>query len=180
MRLPARPPATSAPLWSKSWDGAAGYLALMSAMATGADWALIPESPPDVDNWEEQDVRGAARRAAMGRRDSIVIVAEGAQDRNGNQITADYVRQVLEERLGEDVRITILGHVQRGGSPSAYDRIMSTLMGVAAVDEVLTAGPDTSRCLIGMKGNQIVTRAADGMCRQDAARSTRRLQSLRL
>ena len=68
-----------------------GYLALMSALATGADWALIPESPPDVDNWEEKmcEVLSAGRKA--GRRDSIVIVAEGAIDRNGNEITADYV-----------------------------------------------------------------------------------------
>jgi 6-phosphofructokinase 1 len=50
---------------------------------------------------------------------------------------------VLGERLKEDVRVTILGHVQRGGSPSAYDRIMSTLVGEAAVDEVLNAQPDT-------------------------------------
>jgi len=55
---------------------------------------------------------------AAGRRDSIVVVAEGATDRVGNRISGDYVRQVLEERLGEDTRVTILGHVQRGGTPS--------------------------------------------------------------
>jgi 6-phosphofructokinase 1 len=63
---------------------------------------------------------------------------------------------VLAERLQEDVRVTILGHVQRGGSPSAYDRIMSTLVGEAAVDEVLSAEPDTPARLIGMKGNRVV------------------------
>jgi 6-phosphofructokinase 1 len=133
-----------------------GYLTLMSALATGADWALIPESPPDVDDWESKmcEVLHAGREA--GRRDSIVIVAEGAIDRYGRKITADHVCKVLAERLHEDVRVTILGHVQRGGSPSAYDRVMSTLVGVAAVDEVLTATPETPARMIGMKGNRVV------------------------
>jgi 6-phosphofructokinase 1 len=133
-----------------------GYLALMSALATGADWALIPESPPDVDNWEDKMCEVLHAGRAAGRRDSIVIVAEGAIDRNGSKITAEHVCNVLAERLKEDVRVTILGHVQRGGSPSAYDRIMSTLVGEAAVDEVLGAGPDTPARLIGMKGNRVV------------------------
>jgi len=132
-----------------------GYLALMSALATGADWALIPESPPDVDNWEDKmcEVLKAGRSA--GRRDSIVIVAEGAIDRDGNPISAEYVRQVLEEQLHEDVRTTILGHVQRGGAPSAYDRTMSTLVGVAAVEEILNATAESTPQLIGMKGNRV-------------------------
>lgn len=132
-----------------------GYLALMSALATGADWALIPESPPDVDNWEEKMCEVLHAGRAAGRRDSIVIVAEGAIDRNGNKISSEHVREVLAERLKEDVRVTILGHVQRGGSPSGYDRIMSTLVGVAAVDEVLSANPDTPARMIGMKGNRV-------------------------
>lgn len=132
-----------------------GYLALMSALATGADWALIPESPPDVDNWEEKMCEVLKAGRAAGRRDSIVIVAEGAIDRNGNEITAEYVQQVLAERLHEDVRTTILGHVQRGGAPSAYDRTMSTLVGVAAVDEILNADANSTPQLIGMKGNRV-------------------------
>ena len=133
-----------------------GYLALMSALATGADWVLIPESPPDVENWEDKmcEVLQAGRSA--GRRDSIVIVAEGAIDRHGNEISTEYVRRVLEERLHEEVRATILGHVQRGGAPSAYDRTMSTLVGVAAVDELLSASGDSVPQLIGMKGNRVV------------------------
>lgn len=87
-----------------------------------------------------------------------MIVAEGAIDRNGNKITAEHVRQVLAERLQEDVRVTILGHVQRGGSPSAYHRAMSTLVGEAAVDEVLTAEADTPARTIGMKGNRVNAR----------------------
>ena len=79
----------------------------------------------------------------------------GPIDRNGKAITSDYVRQLLADRLHEDVRVTILGHVQRGGSPSAYDRVMSTLVGVAAVDEVLTATPETPARMIGMKANRV-------------------------
>ncbi len=92
----------------------------------------------------------------MGRRDNIVIVAEGAQDRNGNPISSEYVRQVLAKGLGEDVRITVLGHVQRGGSPSAYDRNLSTIMGVEAVDAVLEATPDSESVLIAIRNNEIV------------------------
>jgi len=134
----------------------AGYLALMSAIATGADWVLIPESPPDVDNWEDKMCEVLKAGRAAGRRNSMVIVAEGALDRNGAKISADYVQQVLVERLQEDARVTILGHVQRGGSPSAYDRIMSTLLGVAAVDELLDGAPNAEPQLIGVHGNRVV------------------------
>ncbi len=134
---------------------ACGYLALMSALATGADWVLIPESPPDVDNWEETMCEVLKAGRATGRRDSIVIIAEGACDRYGNHIDSHYVQKVLEERLGEDTRVTILGHVQRGGSPSAYDRNMSTLCGHAAVEEILSAGPGSEPVLIGIKDNRI-------------------------
>jgi 6-phosphofructokinase 1 len=142
-----------------------GYLALMGAIASGADWALIPENPPEVDDWEAAmcQVLKAGREA--GRRDSIVMVAEGAHDRQGRPISGEYVRQVLEERLGEDVRVTILGHVQRGGSPSAFDRTMSTLIGHAAVQEVLAAAPDSEPMLIGMRDNRI-TRAPLMQCVQ--------------
>lgn len=132
-----------------------GYLALMSALATGADWVLIPENPPDVENWEEKMCQVLKAGRMAGRRDSIVIVAEGAIDRNGAKITADYVRQVLEHHLHEDVRTTILGHVQRGGAPSAYDRTMSTLVGVAAVNELLNTTAESTPQLIGVKGNRV-------------------------
>lgn len=133
-----------------------GYLALMGAIATGADWVLIPESPPNVDNWEEKMCDVLQNGRNIGRRDSIVIIAEGAQDRHGNRISSDYVRQVLQERLREDARITILGHVQRGGSPTAFDRNLSTLMGVAAVDALCSGHYDGRASLVGIKGNKIV------------------------
>jgi 6-phosphofructokinase 1 len=134
---------------------ACGYLALMSALATGADWVLIPESPPDVESWEDTMCSVLKAGRATGRRDSIVIVAEGAIDRNGNHISPDYVKQVLEERLQEDTRVTILGHVQRGGAPTAFDRNMSTLAGYRAVEELLAARPDDEAYVIGIRDNRI-------------------------
>jgi 6-phosphofructokinase 1 len=135
-----------------------GYLALMSAIAGGADWVLIPESPPDTDDWESTlcEVLAAGRKA--GRRDSIVVVAEGARDRKGNPITGSHVARMLSERLGEEVRVTILGHIQRGGAPSAFDRWMSTLIGNAAVEELLSATPEREPQLIGMRYNRIRSR----------------------
>jgi 6-phosphofructokinase 1 len=131
-----------------------GYLALTSAIAGGTDYALIPEHPP-AEGWEDRMCEMLRNGRAAGRRDSIVVVAEGATDRAGHPISADYVRQVLEERLGEDTRVTILGHVQRGGTPSAYDRWMSTLVGHAAVEELLAATPDSEPQLIGVRYNRI-------------------------
>jgi 6-phosphofructokinase 1 len=133
-----------------------GYLALMSAIATGANWVLIPESPPDVDDWEESMCQALSAGRAIGRRHSIVVVSEGARDRHGDPITSQYVKQVLEERLAEDTRVTVLGHVQRGGSPSAFDRRLSTMLGHAAVDEILSAAPDAEPQLIGIRQHQII------------------------
>jgi len=115
-----------------------GYLALMSAVATGANWVFIPEYPPTSENWEQEMCDALTAGRAVGRRNSTVIVAEGARDRNGKPITSDYIKQVLEERIHADTRVTILGHVQRGGSPSAYERIMSTIVGHAAAETLLT------------------------------------------
>ena len=133
-----------------------GYLALMGALASGADWALIPCSPPEGEHWEARMCEVLKTGRAAGRRDSIVILAEGAQDQQGNRLTSTYIKQVLEERLGEDVRISILGHMQRGGSPSAFDRNLSTLLGYAAVEAIRTATSETPPVLIGMRGNRII------------------------
>lgn len=131
-----------------------GYLALMSAVAGGCDYVFVPELPPAA-GWEDDMCRKLQAGRAAGRRDSLVIVAEGAQDREGNQITAAHVCDVLEERLGEDARVTILGHVQRGGRPSAYDRWMPTLLGYAAAQEVLRATPESEPHIIGVRHNRI-------------------------
>lgn len=131
-----------------------GYLALMSAVAGGADFVLVPEQPPEP-GWEDRMCADLKAGRKAGRRDSIVIVAEGATDRQGNPIKADYVRQVLIDRLNEDARVTILGHVQRGGTPSAYDRWASTWLGYNAVHEVLTATPDSEGRVIATRSNRI-------------------------
>ena len=140
-----------------------GYLALMSGLASGADWILIPENPPNLPNWEDKMCEVLRKGRQMGRRDSVVVVAEGARDRDGNPISSAYVKQVLEEKLGEDTRVTILGHVQRGGSPSAFDRNLSTLLGAAAVEAILEGRLDDGVPVIGMRGNKI-TRTALSVC----------------
>ncbi len=132
-----------------------GYLALMGAIAGGADYVLLPECPP-ADGWEEELARLVGQRRAAGRRDCIVVVAEGACDRHGQRITTEYVRQMLQNQLGEETRSTILGHVQRGGAPSGFDRWMSTIVGSAAVDEVLGANFDTGPRLIGLRFNRVM------------------------
>ncbi|WP_420645588.1 6-phosphofructokinase [Candidatus Leptofilum sp.] len=138
-----------------------GYLALMGAMAGGADWVFIPENPPDLDNWEDKmcEVMRLGREA--GRRDIIVMVAEGAQDRDGKPVTSEYVKEVLESRLGEETRITVLGHVQRGGAPSAFDRNLSTLLGAAAVDHLLAANSHEKPFVMGIRGNKITRTPLD-------------------
>lgn len=133
-----------------------GYLALYGALATGADWVLIPEAPPDVDNWQEVMVERLKAGTKAGRRDHIVIMAEGAQDRYGNYIGSTDVQHVLEEGLGEEVRTTVLGHVQRGGRPSAYDRNLATLLGYEAVIAILEAKPEDEPILVGTKANTII------------------------
>jgi 6-phosphofructokinase 1 len=131
-----------------------GYLALMSAIAGGADYAFIPENPPP-EGWQDELCERLRAGRAAGRRDSIVVVAEGARDRAGNPITSQDVRDLLQDRLGEDTRVTILGHVQRGGAPSAYDRWMPTIVGHAAALEVVNAGPDHEPQLIGVRNHRV-------------------------
>ncbi|MFT3891294.1 MAG: 6-phosphofructokinase [Anaerolineales bacterium] len=132
-----------------------GYLALMGALACGADWVLIPEAPPDVENWQDVLIERLRAGRKAGRRDSIVIIAEGARDRNGQYIGSTEVSRVLEEKLKEEVRITVLGHVQRGGKPSAFDRTLSTLMGHEAVNTILAAKPEDEPVVIGIRNNRM-------------------------
>ncbi|MBK8490422.1 MAG: 6-phosphofructokinase [Saprospirales bacterium] len=133
-----------------------GYLALMAGLACSADWVFIPEIPPTPGEWEDQMCALLKSGRESGRRDSIVILAEGARDTEGKLISCDYVKEVLEDRLGEDCRITILGHVQRGGAPSAYDRYMTTMLGCAAVDKIRTSSADDEPLLIGVQENDII------------------------
>ncbi|XP_077077928.1 ATP-dependent 6-phosphofructokinase, platelet type isoform X1 [Siphateles boraxobius] len=132
-----------------------GYLALVSALACGADWVLIPEMPPK-DGWEEQMCHKLSESRLRGSRLNIIIVAEGATDRNGNPISSNEVKDLVVRCLGFDTRVTILGHVQRGGTPSAFDRILASRMGVEAVLALLEASPGTPACVVSLCGNQAV------------------------
>ncbi len=132
-----------------------GYLALMSCLSGTAHWVFLPESPPETDDWESLMCEVIAAGRAAGRRHSMIIIAEGSRDRFGNPITSAHLSKVLEERLGEDARVTILGHVQRGGAPSAFDRWMSTLVGHAAAQELLTNDPAAEPQVIGMRYNRV-------------------------
>uniref|UniRef100_A0A8C1DJG6 6-phosphofructokinase type C n=1 Tax=Cyprinus carpio carpio TaxID=630221 RepID=A0A8C1DJG6_CYPCA len=132
-----------------------GYLALVSALACGADWVLIPEMPPK-DGWEEQMCHKLSESRLRGSRLNIIIVAEGATDRHGNPISSNTVKDLVVRCLGFDTRVTILGHVQRGGTPSAFDRILASRMGVEAVLALLEASPGTPACVVSLCGNQAV------------------------
>lgn len=132
-----------------------GYLALFGALASGADWVLIPEAPPDVDDWQGVMVERLKAGTKAGRRDHIIMMAEGARDRDGNYIGSTDVQKVLEQALGEEVRVTVLGHVQRGGRPSAYDRNLATRLGHEAVITLLKAKPEDEPVVMRSKANRI-------------------------
>ncbi|KAM6900588.1 ATP-dependent 6-phosphofructokinase, platelet type isoform 2-T2 [Xenentodon cancila] len=132
-----------------------GYLALVSALACGADWVLIPEMPPE-DGWEEKMCQKLSATRSRGTRLNIIIVAEGAIDRHGKPITSSFVKDLVVKCLGFDTRVTILGHVQRGGTPSAFDRILASRMGVEAVLALLETTANTPACVVSLCGNQSV------------------------
>ncbi|EAU32716.1 6-phosphofructokinase alpha subunit [Aspergillus terreus NIH2624] len=133
-----------------------GWLALMAAISTGADWLFIPEMPPK-DGWEDAmcDII-TKNRTERGKRRTIVIIAEGAQDRQLNKISSNTIKDILTKRLGLDTRTTVLGHTQRGGAACAYDRWLSTLQGVEAVRAVLDMKPDTPSPVITIRENKIM------------------------
>ncbi|XP_018613258.1 ATP-dependent 6-phosphofructokinase, platelet type-like isoform X3 [Scleropages formosus] len=132
-----------------------GYLALVSALACGADWVFIPEMPPE-DGWEEQMCQKLSECRSRGSRLNIILVAEGAIDRHGKPITSSTVKDLVVRCLGFDTRVTILGHVQRGGTPSAFDRILASRMGVEAVLALLETTANTPACVVSLCGNQAV------------------------
>uniref|UniRef100_A0A3B3BQ76 Phosphofructokinase, muscle b n=1 Tax=Oryzias melastigma TaxID=30732 RepID=A0A3B3BQ76_ORYME len=122
---------------------------------TIADWVFIPEMPPD-EGWEDHLCRRLTEQRGRGSRLNIIIVAEGAIDRHGKPITCDLIKELVSKKLGFDTRTTILGHVQRGGTPSAFDRILASRMGVEAVMALLEATPDTPACVVSLSGNMAV------------------------
>ncbi|XP_064183630.1 phosphofructokinase, liver b [Anguilla rostrata] len=129
-----------------------GYLAVVSALASGADW--LYGGPRRW--WDAPCLTRAVllQSRSKGSRLNIVIIAEGAIDKNGKPITSGYVKDLVVKRLAYDTRVTVLGHVQRGGTPSAFDRVLSSKMGVEAVVALLEATPETPACVIGLSGNQ--------------------------
>ena len=124
----------------------AGWIALHSGLAGGADVILIPEIPFDID----EVCRLIARRHQRGRPFSIVVVAEGAIPKQGTMAVATgeldefghprlggighQLEREIESRTGFETRATVLGHVQRGGTPTAFDRVLATRLGLAAID----------------------------------------------
>ncbi|KAK3776499.1 hypothetical protein RRG08_055265 [Elysia crispata] len=133
-----------------------GYLPLVAGISSEASMVFIPEDPPEGD-WRQglcDHIRESSKSDA--RRTQIILVAEGAIDRSGNSIKCSDVQRVLTERLNMDVKVTVLGHVQRGGKASAFDRIIGTRMGTEAVMALMDAGPDTPACAICLDGIDII------------------------
>jgi len=144
----------------------AGWIAAYSGIAGGADVILVPERPFDVD----EVCDSIKRRHAGGRTFSIVVVSEGAMPRDGSGITtaggktdafgharlggiAVELEREIEERTGFETRMTILGHVQRGGTPTAYDRVLATRFGVKAVE---AADRGEFGTMVSLRGTDIV------------------------
>eukprot|EP00047_Mylnosiga_fluctuans_P018179 m.67990 g.67990 ORF g.67990 m.67990 type:complete len:838 (-) comp7475_c0_seq2:128-2641(-) len=135
-----------------------GYLAVMAGLACAADWVFTPENPPDAEDWETVVCASLANRRRQGLNYSLVILAEGSTDRVRRPITATYIQKLLSDRLQHDTRITTLGHVQRGGAPSAYDRILATRLGAEAAFAIFAAKETTPPQICGISWNRIVLR----------------------
>jgi len=143
----------------------AGWIALEAGLAGGADAILIPEKPFDLG--EVYDY--IKRREKRGRNFSIIVVAEGAKPKGRTEIVYGesvdefghvrfggvgyYIGKKIEKHMGIETRVVVLGHLQRGGSPTAFDRILATRYGVAAIDLVHEG---TFGCMVALKGNRIV------------------------
>ena len=153
----------------------AGWIAAYSGLAGGADVVLVPERPFDL----EEVCESLRRRQREGHTFSIVVVSEGATPKDGAVWSehadtdafghirlggiAIHLEREIEKRTGFETRMTILGHVQRGGTPLAYDRVLGTRFGVEAVDAV-TEG-DFGR-MVALRGTEVVRVALDEALRQ--------------
>ena len=125
----------------------AGWIALYSGMAGGGDVILLPEIPYDIKNIGEVILN----RLRKGKPYSIVVVAEGIQT-DGRKRAAEYIAQEIEYETGIETRETVLGYIQRGGSPTPFDRNLSTRMGGHATE--LVADGQFGR-MIALKGDEI-------------------------
>jgi 6-phosphofructokinase 1 len=124
-----------------------GYLALMAGIAGGAEAVLIPEVPTDPEA-VAREIRSAYER---GKPHAIIVIAEGAKP--NAQGLAEYARE-QKARLGFDLRVSILGYVQRGGTPTFFDRILATRLGAAAVEQFARGEHGV---LVGLAKGGIVT-----------------------
>ena len=125
----------------------AGWIALYSGMAGGGDVILIPELSYNIHNIGDTILN----RLKKGKPYSIVVVAEGIQT-DGKKRAAEYIAQEIEYETGIETRETVLGYIQRGGSPTPFDRNLSTRMGGHATE--LIAGGQFGR-MVTLKGNEI-------------------------
>lgn len=144
----------------------AGWIATYAGIAGGADVILVPERPFDIGEVAQH----IQMRTARGRTFSIVVVAEGAVPVEGTLVTkpggvdefghvqlggiANAIAEELERRTSYETRVTILGHVQRGGTPTAFDRVLATRYGVAAIDAVHR---HEFGVMVSLKGQRITT-----------------------
>lgn len=143
-----------------------GWIALQSGLAGGADVILIPE----IDWKLEKVVAKIEERRRRGRAFSIVVVAEGVKTPAGERVISrrvegseeavrlggigQVVGQMLEEASGIETRVTVLGHIQRGGSPTAFDRVLATRFGVKAVQLAIAGSFGVTVCL---RGNEVTS-----------------------
>ncbi|MPM59676.1 ATP-dependent 6-phosphofructokinase [bioreactor metagenome] len=126
----------------------AGHLAVYVGISVGATAIILPERPFDFEADVVEHIREAQYR---GKHHHLIIVAEGTNSTNE-------IAQRCRDELGLDTRVTIIGHVQRGGSPSARDRVMATRMGHRAVEEILAGGTNLIVCY---RNSQITTVSID-------------------
>ncbi|XP_066151252.1 ATP-dependent 6-phosphofructokinase isoform X8 [Euwallacea fornicatus] len=132
-----------------------GYLAIVAALTSEADYVFVPENPPPED-WQQKLCDKLEQERNVGQRLNIIIVAEGAIARNGKPITAEDIKKVVVDNLHQDTRVTVLGHVQRGGNPSAFDRVLGSRMGAEAVMALMEADEHADPIVISLDGNQAV------------------------
>ncbi|EAX48827.1 6-phosphofructokinase [Thermosinus carboxydivorans Nor1] len=120
----------------------AGNIALWSGLAGGAESILIPETEADMDDIISRLLQGQKR----GKKHSIIIVAEGVA-------TGNKIGEIIRERTGFETRVTVLGHIQRGGTPSAFDRVLGSRMGATAVDFLVEG---KTGVMVAVQNNQMV------------------------
>ncbi len=124
-----------------------GYLAMMSGIAGGAEDILVPETPTNVNGLTEHLRNGAK----AGKVSAIVVVAEGDEAGNAFEIA----KKVAETSEFKDSRVSVIGHLQRGGRPTAFDRVLASRLGVHAVEALLE---DQTGQMVGVSANNVVLR----------------------